>query len=110
MANLTTNKKVFSVDRSFFLKKSYLIAAYILTSIGNKVVLKVKFIIIAALEYCHSYAAELCGSLRIYKLLYTTVPSEIRGKVNVSFSTDFQAIINALYYIYSLVSFNTHLQ
>ena len=109
MANLTNNKIIFSVDGSFFLEKSYLITAYILAFIRNKVILKGKFITTAALEYRHSYTAKLFEVLESYEILHETVPNEIRGRINISISTDCQAVLIALYFIYSPISFNTHL-
>jgi len=76
------------VDRLFFPEKSHLIVVYILVLIGNRIILRAKFITIAALEYYHSYAAELYSSLGIYEILYEAVLNEIGGKVKVSISTD----------------------
>ena len=80
---MTNNKIIFSVDECFFLEKSHLIAAYILASIRNEVILKAKFITTAALEYCHSYAAELYRALGIYEILHKTIPNKIRGRINI---------------------------
>ena len=100
---------MFLVDGSFFSEKSHLIAAYILASIRNRIILRTKFITMAALEYYHSYAAEIYSSLGIHEILYETVLNEIRGKVKVSISTDCQAVLNVVCFIQSPISFNTHL-
>ena len=88
IVNLINNRIVFCIDGSFFPEKSHLIAVYILASIGNRIILRAKFITIAALEYCHSYAAELYGSLGIYEISHVMVLNEIQGKVKVSISID----------------------
>ena len=77
IVNLINNRIVFCIDGSFFPEKSHLIAVYILASIRNRIILRAKFITMAALKYHHSYIAELCGSLGIYKILYETVLNEI---------------------------------
>ena len=86
--NLITNKIIFSVDGLFYPDKSYLVAAFILVSIGPKVVLKARFITTVVLNYRHSYTVELCGTLGIYVILKETTPREIYTKVKVKISTD----------------------
>ena len=109
MTNLTNNQIVFSVNGSFFSEKSHLIAVYILALIGNKIVIQAKFITIVALEYHYSYAAELCGSLGIFVILDKVVPRKLRGKIQVSISTNYQVVIDVLYGTHTIIQFNTRL-
>ena len=109
MTILTNNQILFSIDRSFYPEKSYLIAVYILASIRNKIVMRAKFITTAVLEYQHLYAAELCRSLRIFVILKRACPPESKGSVRISINSDCQAVINTLYNTYTTIQFSTYL-
>ena len=88
MNNLTNNKIIFSIDESLFPEKYYLVSAYILVSIDNKIVLHCKFITPITLDYHHSYTAELCSTLGIWIILDEYSPKENISKIKVGISTD----------------------
>ena len=86
-----------------------MVSAFILTLVGNKIVLKAKFITIVALEYKYSYTAKLYSTLGTFVVMKEYTSLHLRNQCFISISTDYQAVIDTLYQLNIPIHFNAHL-
>ena len=93
---LNLKEIIFSVDRSFFPKRSNLISAYIIITTKNHKIGTANFILSVALPYHSAYSAELCGTLAIHIIMEYLILSfynQIRKPTKIKIASDCSSVL-----------------